>query len=56
MQMVLKFHCLIAAAVAGGKEGALMRSSGSLHYSTQGLIINQLNQGYHFIFCIYLTS
>lgn len=31
-----------------------MRSSDSLHYSTQGLIINQLNQGYHFIFCIYL--
>ncbi len=31
-----------------------MQSSVSLHYSTKGLIINQLNQGYHFIFCIYL--
>lgn len=54
MQMVLKFIVWLQRLQREGKEGALMRSSDSLHYSTQGLIINQLNQGYHFIFCTYL--
>lgn len=39
--------CLIAAAAARG--GTLMQSNVWLHYSTGGLIINQLERGNQFI-------